>query len=512
MPIKTFKLYGVKEVDYNAVIAKYKELCSAGIVEINWEDYFNATSPRTETVIKAPRTGLKDDTKIKNKALYIVHTIAYRSYTQKESSDFGVSVMASVLRQVIGLDYQELLKALIDLGYVEASSWYVMGKSSKQFRVVGSIEIEPCSNATIRKYIEHTRKILNDNITERLQSKLFVDEYGENFAPTYIKNLNKFYISDVKGFDRYVSQEVKREPTKKGYYEFIKSAFESKLKIYKVDDNNRIYHVLTSLERELKDYVNIKYSLDCSNSHPVLFNYFIQRSKGLSISSSYTLSSFLYNLPPLITKSNGKSISHYDLQYLHNELNNSNIEKSEIAGLTDDELLYMWTTMRGTFWDEILVAHVSDGLDRAEIKQKMFAEVFYSKTPKIAWKTFAKEFKQTYPNVYRLIARWKEPLRHKDIQEILLRRKKAVMLNGKVYMTNPETALPNLMMEMESTIFKEILQSLFRKRIAAIHIHDAIVIPDVNSTASLVADTIIAIMREVYKKFGLHPHFKVETH
>ena len=58
MPIKTFKLYGVKEVDYNAVIAKYKELCSAGIVEINWEDYFNATSPRTETVIKAPRTGL----------------------------------------------------------------------------------------------------------------------------------------------------------------------------------------------------------------------------------------------------------------------------------------------------------------------------------------------------------------------------------------------------------------------------------------------------------------------
>lgn len=512
MPIKTFKLYGVEGVDYDAVIAKYRELCSAGIIDVDWEDYFDATSKRTETVIKAPRAGLKDATKVKNKALYIVHTIAYRSYTQKETSDFGVSVMASVLRQVIGIDYQELLRALIDLGYVETSSWYAMGKSSKQFRVVGSITMEQCSNTTIRKYIEHTKKILNDKITQRLQSKQFIDEYGEDFAPTYIRNLNKFYISDVQGFDRYASDEVKREPNKKGYYEFVKAAFDNNLKIYKVDDNNRIYHILTSLERELKEYVNIRYSIDCSNSHPVLFNYFIQRSKGLDISTSYSLSSILYNLPPDTTNSNGTLILHYDLQKLHNTLKSKKIQKSKIAGLSDDELLYMWRTMRGTFWDEILVAHVSDALDRAEIKQKMFAEVFYSKTRKMAWKTFAKEFKQTYPNVYRLIARWKEPLKYKDTQEILLRRKKAVQLDGKVLMMNPETALPNLMMEMESTIFREILQSLYRKRIAAIHIHDAIVIPAVKSTENLDADTIVSIMRDAYKKFGLHPSFKVDTH
>ena len=168
--------------------------------------------------------------------------------------------------------------------------------------------------------------------------------------------------------------------------------------------------------------------------------------------------------------------------------------------------------MRGTFWDDILAAHVSDGYDRAEIKQKMFGEVFYSKTQSIAWKTFAKEFKKTYPNVYKLIMRWKEPLKHEDTKKVLLRRKKAVQVDGKVLMCSPETALPNLMMELESVIFRDILKSLFAKRISAVHIHDAIVVPDVKTTAKVDANLIIGIMRDVYKEFGLYPSFKIEQH
>ena len=140
----------------------------------------------------------------------------------------------------------------------------------------------------------------------------------------------------------------------------------------------------------------------------------------------------------------------------------------------------------------------------------MFAEVFYSKTPKITWKEFAKEFKREYPNVYDLILRWKEPLNHYDLRDCVLARKKAVQLNDATLMTNQETALPNVMMDLESEIFREVLKSLYRKRIPAVHIHDAIVIP--NTRANVDVEQIESVMRDVYKKFGLHPTFSIDTY
>jgi hypothetical protein len=157
-----------------------------------------------------------------------------------------------------------------------------------------------------------------------------------------------------------------------------------------------------------------------------------------------------------------------------------------------------------------LTEHQGDGYNRSEIKQKMFAEVFYSKTPKIAWKKFAKEFKSQYPNVYGLIERWKEPLKHDDLKNYLLARNKAVLLNGNTYSQNPETALPNIMMDLESEIFREVLKSLYRKRIPAVHIHDAIVIPD--TRAKVDVEQVESVMRDVYKKHGLHPTFSIDTY
>ena len=140
----------------------------------------------------------------------------------------------------------------------------------------------------------------------------------------------------------------------------------------------------------------------------------------------------------------------------------------------------------------------------------MFAEVFYSKTPKIAWKKFAKEFKSQYPNVYGLIQRWKEPLKYDDLKECLLTRKKAVQLNDITLMSNQETALPNIMMDLESEIFREVLKSLYRKRVSAVHIHDAIVIPQ--TRADVDVEQVVVVMRDVYKKFGLHPTFSTDIY
>ena len=143
---------------------------------------------------------------------------------------------------------------------------------------------------------------------------------------------------------------------------------------------------------------------------------------------------------------------------------NNNIDKSIIARFAPDELLYLWKTTTGRFWDDI-VKENSGRYKRSVVKKRMFAQVFYSKKEKDA--LFATQFKRDYPNVYNLIIRWKEPLKLDDLKNYLLARNKAVLLDGKAYTKDQETALPNVMMDLESEIYREVLKSLYRKRIAA---------------------------------------------
>lgn len=508
MATSTFKIYSIEGIDYDAVIAKYREMCEQGEREIDPMSISVYGGNVGYIQTRKPRKPLKDDTRIKNKAIYLIHIIAYRQLTNREDGVDGASLQASILQSVLGEDFYELLRAFEYLGYVEKSNIYIIGKSSRHYKAVGEIISSQCSNLIIKKYINKTKELLKDAVLKRMATPEFRAEYGDSFAETYIKNLNKFKIKNEQGFNEYANEQIALQPTKESYYNFIKESFKSDLKIYSIDGNNRIYHLLTSLERELKQFINIRFSLDCKNSHPLLFNYFIFNSVGISIQLSYNISYILYS----INKSDIISSldNHYDIGKLRNALIHNGINELFVARFTSDELLYIYKTTKGLFWDDILQEHQEDGYDRAEIKQKMFAEVFYSKTPKIAWKEFAKEFKAQYPNVYGLIERWKEPLKHDDLKNCLLARNKAVLLDGKAYTKDQETALPNIMMNLESEIFREVLKSLYRKRIPAVHIHDAVVIPD--TRAQVDVEKVESVMRDVYMKFGLHPTFSVDTY
>ena len=509
MAVKTFKIYTINGINYDTIIQKYRQLCEEGEVKISSDSLSIFASSEIEYIqTRKPRKPLNDDTRILNKAIFLVHTIAYRQATNREERVEGASILYDLLQRVIGKDSYELLKALEELGYIERSYIYIVGKSSRHYKVKGEITSTECSNYTIKKYIDKTKELLKEDVVKRMTTPQFKELYGEKFATTYIKNLNQFKIKDRIGFNSYIREQIALDPNKESYYNYVKESFNSDFKIYSIDSNNRIYHLLTSLERELKQYLNIKFSIDCKNSHPVLFNYFIFDSKGISIELSYLISSILHSIDV-----NSISLSynnHYDIEKLCNILKNNNIDSSIIAKFTPDELLYIWKTTTGRFWDDILIKHQEEGYNRAEIKQKMFAEVFYSKTPKIAWKAFAKEFKMDYPNVYNLIMRWKEPLKHDDLKSCLLARKKAVQLENMTLMTNQETALPNVMMDIESEIFREVLKALFRKRINAVHIHDAIVIPQ--TRAMVEEEQVEVVMRDVYKKFGLHPTFSTDIY
>ena len=508
MAASTFKIYTIEGIDYDAIIAKYRQICIDGEWDTDTKSIsvYGNVEPKYN-LIREPREPLMDDTRIKRKAIYLVHTIAYRQATNRDNSPDGATIWAKILQGVIYEDYYELVKALEQLGYIKVSP-YIYGKSSRRYKIYGSITTIECSDKTIRGYINKAKKLLKKAVLKRLAEPKFKALYGDTFAETYIKNLNKFKVKDEQGFNKYAKEQIALQPTKESYYNFIKESFKNDLYIYSIDGNNRIYHLLTSLERELKQFINIRFSIDCKNSHPLLFNYFIYNSKGISIELSYLISSILFYIDYLTIYS--ISNNHYDIEKLCNVLISNNIDKSIIAKFAPDELLYIYKTTKGLFWDDILTEHQGEGYDRAEIKQKMFAEVFYSKTPKIAWKEFAKEFKAQYPNVYNLIIRWKEPTKYKDLNDCLLARNKAVLLDGKTYSQNPVTALPNIMMDLESEIFREVLKSLYRKRIPTVHIHDAIVIPD--TRAKVDVEQVESVMRDVYKKHGLHPTFSVDKY
>jgi hypothetical protein len=66
------------------------------------------------------------------------------------------------------------------------------------------------------------------------------------------------------------------------------------------------------------------------------------------------------------------------------------------------------------------------------------------------------------------------------------------------------------MMDLESEIFREVLKSLYRKRIPAVHIHDAIVLPDIRAKVDV--EQVESVMRDVYKKHGLHPTFSIDVY
>ena len=505
MAASTFKIYTIEGIDYDAIIAKYRQICIDGEWDTDTKSIsvYGNVEPKYN-LIREPREPLMDDTRIKRKAIYLVHTIAYRQATNRDNSPDGATIWAKILQGVIYEDYYELVKALEQLGYIKVSP-YIYGKSSRRYKIYGSITTIECSDKTIRGYINKAKKLLKKAVLKRLAEPKFKALYGDTFAETYIKNLNKFKVKDEQGFNKYAKEQIALQPTKESYYNFIKESFKNDLYIYSIDGNNRIYHLLTSLERELKQFINIRFSIDCKNSHPLLFNYFIYNSKGISIELSYLISSILFNIDYSFIYS--ISNNYYDIEKLCNILINSNIDKSIIAKFAPDELLYLWKTTTGRFWDDI-VKENSGRYKRSVVKKRMFAQVFYSKKEKDA--LFATQFKRDYPNVYNLIIRWKEPLKHDDLKNYLLARNKAVLLDGKAYTKDQETALPNVMMDLESEIFREVLKSLYRKRIPAVHIHDAIVIPD--TRAKVDVEQVESVMRDVYKKHGLHPTFSIDTY
>ena len=206
MAASTFKIYTIEGIDYDAVINKYRELCEQGEREIDPMSISVYGGDVGYIQTRKPRKPLRDDTRIKNEAIYLVHTIAYRQATNRDNSPDGATIWTKILQRVVYEDYYELVKALEQLGYIKVSP-YNIGKSSRRYKIFGSITTIECSDKTISGYINKAKKLLKEAVLKRLAEPKFKALYGDTFAETYIKNLNRFKIKDMKSFDKLLNNK-----------------------------------------------------------------------------------------------------------------------------------------------------------------------------------------------------------------------------------------------------------------------------------------------------------------
>ena len=260
----------------------------------------------------------------------------------------------------------------------------------------------------------------------------------------------------------------------------------------KCDSNGRIYHVLTNLPKDLLRYVNIKYELDAANCHPMLFCSILRDYYHIDMRLIYYL----------LSQIGDNSISTYSSNQLKNLVNQSGYGIQISKSLPEDVVRYIILTFKGMFWDESLKKYNED--DRSQIKKEYFGEVFYSRsndryirqknknTGKTEYIQKQKriDFEREYPNVWKVI--------------------KEERNKGKKSNNKKNNYLPCKLMQIESTIFQEILRRCYEKGYDVVNIHDAIVVVDTKNNESVSSDDIKSIMLEVFFERELYPTLKKE--
>lgn len=498
-PLHKIKLFQFRDFDMAVFVEKYLKVITPH-EEIDG-DTLSVYAP-AQTKLTDAATGAHKPDVIENKCRFLQDTIIRRAYSQKDQSR-KFALNSSLLCDVIGKDYRALLDTLIEMGYLHYCGdpeRYCAGRYSSTY-TISAAEIEqkpPIINATIQYYQER----LNAGIRTYTTSYTYPaikELYGDAFLNRYISSLSTIHIEDQEGFNAYTAETISLSATTEPYFTYIRKELEKKDKtIYRIDNSHRIYHILTNLKREIKQYLNIDIQLDCKNSHPLLFNFFIFNTLSIPVPSSYNISSFFSSL----YISSSPTEYHYVRKNLRNILIDNDIENEAVAKMTDDELEYVYMTTNGLLWDDFCALYPD--LDRREIKKALFAAVFYSPSPVSArWNGLARVFKAQYPAVYELIGDWKR----KSMQGSVVEYMKAHDLPS----DRGAASLSIAMMGLESEIFTSILQRLYRKRWNAVHIHDCIVIPADGNKNHPEAEQVRSIMEEVYANYGLCPTFDVKS-
>ncbi|MDE6435605.1 MAG: hypothetical protein K2L07_15435 [Lachnospiraceae bacterium] len=473
---KQKKIYRLKYITIDEVVKYYLKLQHDGAfdgVKLEFIPSVYSSDPQPKVINKGD-SSRKSINLLSEKFIYLIHLIRNR-----QIANYGgiAPFSATMLESIFGKDYKRMIATLLKMGLLQCDFYYYIGEKSYGYRFYDEVEFTYTLENVgyLSKYSDKAKKLLEKASTnaekeakQNLGNNILYDRYNQS-----LKLLNMRYMNDCY---RYLSLHNFLSDTSRDYYNYIVDYYLHDIPIINsIDRNQRIYSIATSTPRLLKPFLNIKFSCDIHNSHPLLFNIILYDYYNISLPLRKQLS---------LTFTTLSITPHNVRRNIRRLLINSGIYGDEIAHIPADVLSYMYITTIGRFWDMVIATDNDDTLLlRSDIKVLMFAEVFYSKKLTTRGKKYAKVFRRQFPNVYKVVRKQKESNR---------------------------TRLANDMMKLESKLFHEILMKLYNKRYKVVSIHDAIVVLDVKANKNCTVDVVRDIITKIYTSAGLHPDISVD--
>ena len=467
--------FTIEGLEWDELLKRHKFLAKAPTKEIC--DLFGEEFDKN----KKDKRVAKDDVLIK-KYEFFLHNLIKRQI----SSDNGIAYLNSkVLEKVFGKDYLLIKKTLVSMGVIGSTGFYDIYTTSYgyflSYDYQNRIKTERKSIFyPSQKMVEKLNKELKKN--EKKVSKSAQENLTDDFYDSYVNSLNKLKLVYSKQAQKFIDVHFSQNNYSKHYYEYILEEYNNSNFYIKVPNlqDNRIYHILTSTPRNLKYFLNIKYTVDIHNSHPLLFSKFLMDKYNIPLSYRKSLLSSLLEINPYINVYNVR-------KKLYNLLKQNNIKYSEILEIPIDVLKYLYLVCSGKFWNVVIPTLEEKttntyNIIRQDVKVIMFAQVFYGKSLTSRGKKYAKIFAQQFPNVYTVVLSFKRRL-----------------ARGK------RTVLTHKLMALESQLFRETLKRLFEKGYKVISIHDAIVVLNVIENDNLTPEIVKEVLCDVYAEIGLLP-------
>lgn len=447
------------------------------------DDVFEIPSEKPARIKPMP----KDKTLI-IKYEFFIHNLISR---QLSSTDNIAYLSSTVLQAVFDKDYKLMKRTLIALGVIQSDGFYDIGTKSYGYYLSYDYRSKI---RTEQKPIYYPKQSYVDTLNEQLHRMEKQTEVSarqnltDDFYNNYQSSLQLLKLTNPQEASHFIDIHFFNDNYSKAYYLHTLSQYTHHTK-YTIQvpntRDNRIYHVLTSTPRNLKYFLNLKYSIDIHNSHPLLFTKYLLDAYNIPLSYRKEITSLIREIY--------LSNKVYNVRVkLYNELKQKGIDYSEIKDIPLDVIRYIYLTSSGRFWDVIIpqLKSPEDGkynIIRQDVKVILFAQVFYGKSLSSRGQEYAKIFAKRFPNVYKVILSFKRGL-----------EKEA------------RTVLTHNLMALESKLFREALKRLFDVGYKVVSIHDAIVVLDVKENKTCTPELVKGILADVYAEEGLIPDCSVD--
>ncbi len=401
----------------------------------------------------------------KNKFKLLIHLLILGNY-DKDSHRLN----ATILQKVIGPHYNLMLRSMCFNGIISKSDYYIPGKSSYTYTICEpyQVKIRTNKNVYVQKGLEKLKSLyekFNDKEVEKISDEVFRKQYQSN--------LNK--LSLVKyDIHNFIYQLPYSEKSKVTYFEVL-DKLENTVFNLTEDERGRIYSTFTRTPKIMRNFLQLRFSTDVSNSQPLLFTYFLIQKYNieLHILNDIYNASFNYN-------NKDGTIIHNAGKNLYNKLKNNSKAFVRNNQIPKDVLLYIYLSSNGKLWNYFQLSGGFQNVPRYLIKEKLFEQVFYN-SKLSSWKReFAKSFKTIFPTVYSTI----------------LGFRREVNKNG-------EENLALKMTKLESEIFRKILQQTWNMGMETVNIHDALIVLDTEKNKDFTEIQVNEIIKSVYREYGL---------